>query len=198
VITGHFAIASAAASLPRRRTSTFAFLALCAASLAPDVVDVFYSLTGICSPYGLYSHTIHAVVLQAAVVGGIAYLASGSRATTALFVAVVLLHIPADYFTGHKLLMPGGEMVGLQLYDVPLYDFLLEAPILVVGWWLLRRSDRAPRWTASPWALVALLLVQGTFDALKVGEGGRLKPSRCFGPVGPPFQSGPFTVRTTN
>lgn len=198
MITGHFAIASAAASLPRRRTSTFAFLALCAASLAPDAVDLLYSITGICSPYGLYSHTLHAVVLQAAVIGGIAYLASGSRATAALFVAVVLLHIPADYFTGHKLLMPGGEMIGLQLYDVPLYDFLLEAPLLGIAWWLLRRSDRAPHWTSTPWALVALLFVQGSFDVLKLGEGGRLKPNRCFGPVSLPFPSGPATARTTD
>lgn len=178
--------------------STFVFLALCAASLAPDVMDVVYAITGICSPYGLYSHTVNAVVLQAAVIGGVAYLATGVRATTALFVAVVLLHMPADYVTGNKLLLPGGEMVGFHLYDKPLYDFLLEAPILLIGWWLLRRSDRAPRWTSSPWALVALLFVQGTFDVLKLGEGGRLKPSRCFGPVSLPFQSGPVTTRATN
>lgn len=198
MITGHFAIASAVASLPRRRASTFAFLALLVASLLPDGVDVLYSITGICSPYGLYSHTIHAVVLQAAVVGGLVFLASGSRPMTAVFVAVVLLHIPADYLTGHKLLMPGGEMVGLNLYEVPLYDFLLEAPALVAGWWLLRRRQRGPQWTSHLWTLVALLLVQGTFDALKLGEGGRLKPSRCFSTPAIAAESGLGTPRATD
>lgn len=190
MITGHFALSSAVATLPRTRMSTTWFLALLGASLAPDVVDVLYSMTGICSPYGLYSHTVHAVALQAAVVGGVAFLASGSRVTGALFAAVVLLHVPADYFTGSKLLVPGGEMTGLHLYDVPLYDFLLEAPILVAGWWLLRRSARGPQWTSSPWPLVALLVVQGAFDALKLGEGGRFKPSRCFSMVGAPREGG--------
>ncbi len=198
MITGHFAIASAAASAPRARIGTLAFFALLLASLTPDVVDVAYSLTGICSPYGLYSHTVHAVVLQAAVVGGAAFLASGSRSRGVLFAAVVLLHMPADYFTGSKLLLPGGEIVGMNLYDVPLHDFLLEVPVLVAGWWLLRRSERAPRWTSSPWTLVALVLVQGSFDALRLGEGGRLKPSRCFGPVGVARESGFGMHRATS
>ena len=174
---------------------TTLFLALMLASLLPDVVDVGYSIAGICSPYGLYSHTVHAVVLQAALAGGVVLLATGSRSMTALFVAVVLLHIPADFFTGHKLLLPGGEMVGLRLYDVPLHDFLLEVPILVAGWWLLRRSGRGPAWTSAVWVLVAVIVVQGVFDALRLGEGGRLKPSRCFSSSAPHSESG-FRAKT--
>ena len=191
MITGHFAIAGAVAGGSRARMTTFAFLALLAASLGPDIVDVGYSVTGICSPYGLYSHTVHAVVLEAALVGGVVFLTTGSRGMTALFVAVVLLHMPADYITGAKLLLPGGEFVGLNLYSVPLYDFVLETLVLVGGWWLLRRSERGPRWASSMSVLLVLVVVQGAFDALKLGEGGRLKPSRCYGPTKFMSQTGP-------
>jgi hypothetical protein len=155
------------------------FAALLLVSLAPDIADALYWAVGFCSPYGLYSHTVHAVVLEAALVGGIVLLVTGSRATALTFAIVVLLHIPADYFTGRKLLIPGGEMVGLRLYDRPLLDWLLETPITVGGWWLLRRSGRAPRWAASIWAILFVVLVQTTLDIIARPGGGGIKPNAC-------------------
>ena len=179
MITGHLGIAVGARSFSREPMGSILFLALLMAALVPDAVDTLYWVMNFCSPYGLYSHATWAVVLEAAIVGGVAFLATGSRGIAVTFAAVVLLHSPADYFTGRKIFAPGGEMLGLRLYERPLFDWLLEVPAVLVGWWLLRRSGRGPRWAASVWALVAVLLVQTTFDAVMIGRGGGLKPNSC-------------------
>ena len=159
--------------------SSVLFAAFLLASLAPDVVDALYWAVGFCSPYGLYSHTLHAVVLEAAVVSGIVFLATGSSRLTLTFATVVLLHIPADYFTGRKLFTPGGEMFGLRLYDRPLVDWALEVSIAFGGWWLLRRDGRAPRWAVSLRALVVVVALQTTLDAMaRPGRRG-FKPNAC-------------------
>ena len=180
MITGHLGIAGIVRSLAREEMSTGLVVAFALASIAPDIVDAAYFAFGICSPYGLYSHTLHAVALQAAVVGGVAYLATGSRVATVTFAAIVLLHIPADALTGRKLLMPGGEMTGLLLYEHPLYDFLLEVPTAVAGWWMLRRSGTAPRWATSAGVLLLALVVQATFDADSARAHRGTKPNACF------------------
>lgn len=160
--------------------STGLMVAFGLASFAPDIMDAAYFAFGICSPYGLYSHTLHAVVLQAAVVGGVAYLVTGSRVATATFAVIVLLHIPADALTGRKLLMPGGEMNGLLLYEHPLYDFLLEVPTGILGWWMLRRSGTAPRWATSSGVLLLGLIAQAAFDVDAARSSRGIKPNACF------------------
>lgn len=171
MITGHLGIAAAA----RSRWPGISLPWLLAASLAPDLLDVGYALAGFCSPYGLYSHTVPAAVLLAAVLGGGALLATGSRTAGLVTAAVVLAHLPLDLVTGHKLYWPGGELHGLDFYRRPLLDFLAEAPVVAAGWLLVRRSGRAPRWATTGFALLGVLLFQGTFDLL--GRG--LKPTGC-------------------
>ena len=179
MITGHFGIAGIVRSLAREKMSTGLTVAFGLASLAPDIMDGVLFAFGICNPYGLYSHTVHAVVLQAAVIAGAAYLGTGSRVAAVSFAAIVLLHIPADALTGRKLLLPGGEMLGLLLYERPLYDFLLEVPTAALGWWMLRRSGTAPRWATSVGVLILALGVQAAFDISAVSP-GRIKPNACF------------------
>jgi hypothetical protein len=179
VITGHLGVATAARSLSRRPMGSILFIALLLAAAVPDAVDALYWALDICSPYGLYSHTSYAVLLEAGIVGGLAFLATGSRGVALMFVVVVLLHSPADYLTGQKLFVPGGEMHGLRMYDHPLTDWLLEVPLVTAGWWLLRRSGRGPHWATSVWALSALLLVQTTLDVFVIGRGEGLKPNAC-------------------
>jgi hypothetical protein len=171
VITGHLGVAAAA----RVRWPVASLLWLLPVAIAPDLLDVGYAVIGICSPYGLYSHTVPAAALTGAVLGGIAFLATGSRAAGLLTVAVVLAHLPLDLVTGHKLYWPGGPLMGLGLYDRPLLDFLVELPVTLGGWWLLRRDRRAPRWATTGAAALALVVVQGTFDVLHRS----LKPSGC-------------------
>ena len=180
MITGHLGVAGAVRGATRTSTGALLLFALLVASLTPDIVDGAGVLFHICNPYGLYSHTVPAVAIEAALVGALAYLMTGSRSITLSFVVVVILHIAADYFTGRKLLMPGGEMVGLRGYDRPLRDFIVEVSLVVVGWWLLRRSGCTPRWTTAPWLLLFAIGVQAAFDSTVVGHGSSLKATACF------------------
>lgn len=171
MITGHLGVAAAA----NARWPALSLLWLVPVAIAPDLLDVGYSVARICSPYGLYSHTVPAAALTAAVLGGIAFLATGSRAAGLITAGVVLAHLPLDLVTGRKIFWPGGPLLGLQLYRRPVLDFLVEVPIGLGGWWLLRRSGRAPRYAAAGIAALGLVLLQATFDLV---EGG-LKPSGC-------------------
>ena len=178
MITGHFGIAAGVRSQSRAPMGSVLFLALLGAAVLPDAMDALYWVINLCSPYGLYSHTLYAVVLEAAVVGGAVFLLTGSRAVTLMFVVVVLLHSPADFFTGRKLFIPGDDLLGLRFYDRPVLDWLLEVPVAIVGWWMLRRSGRGPRWATSVWALALMVATQTTFDVLSTGQRS-LKPNRC-------------------
>lgn len=158
------------------------FLALLLAAMTPDVVDAIYFLLSICSPFGLYSHTVYAVVLEAALVGGAAFLITGSWRTGVLFAGIVLLHVPADFPTGHKLLFPGGELHGLDFYRSRWQDLLLEVPVIVAGWWLLRRSGQGPAWARSVWAVLVIVVPQLLFDL----QTSPIKPSGCISPTDAP------------
>jgi hypothetical protein len=66
---------------------------------------------------------------------------------------VVLAHVPANWLTGEKALWLHRPVVGLNLYRWPAVDFVLELPLIVGGWWMLRRAQGAPRGTVSGPAL---------------------------------------------
>lgn len=173
MIVGHVGVAAAARS-GWRHTSLPWLLVAC---VAPDLVDVALAAAHVCNPYGLYSHTVPAAALLAAVLGGAALLVTGSRVTALVAALMVLLHLPLDLVTGHKIFWPGGPMLGLDVYRHPLVDFLVEAPILLAGWWMLRRSRGAPWWATSVLAVCVLLAGQGALD-LMAGKG--VKPSACL------------------
>jgi hypothetical protein len=174
VITGHLGIAGAAHAGWRDSSLVW----LLGAAMAPDVVDGLFVLAGSCNPYGLYSHTLPAAALIAAVTGAAAYFATRQRATGLLAALLVLAHLPPDFVTGSKLFWPGGELRGLRLYDRPLADFVLEAALVTGGWRLLRARSWAPRWATSWLALVSLLVLQATADVIGAARGG-VKPSTC-------------------
>jgi hypothetical protein len=159
-----------------RRDSSL--LWLLGASMAPDVVDGLCYLARACNPNGLYSHTLPAAALLAVVTGVIAYVATKQRATGALCALLVLAHLPPDFITGHKLFWPGGEIMGLRLYDHPIADFALESALVGTGWGLLRRRGGAPRWATGRAALVGALALQIAVEAAGAILGG-VKPSRC-------------------
>lgn len=172
MITGHLGVAAAAGS--GRRDLPLLWLAL--ASVAPDVVDVAFALVSACNPYGLYSHSVPAAALIAAALGGAAFLATGRPAAGLVTALVVLLHLPLDLATGRKLYWPGGELLGLQWYTYHrLLDLVVEALLVTVGWWLVRRSAHAPRWAASRLTLGALVASQALFGLSPLD----LKPTGC-------------------
>ena len=184
MITGHLGVAGLLRPTQGRKFGQGAFVALAIASLFPDVLDGVFFLIGFCSPYGLYSHTIYSVLLQSAVVGATAFLFFDSPTVGVVFASAVILHLAADFFTGLKLMVPGGEFVGLNVYDRPWLDFVLEVPVVVSGWLVARRySERT--WMTSRWVLVLVLGVQLFYDAT---HSRRLrKPTACFRSMTPEF-----------
>lgn len=184
MITGHLGIAAALHA--SRRDSSLGWLL--GASMAPDVVDGLFVVAQTCNPHGLYSHTLPAAALIAAVTGAVAYLATDRRATGLLAALLVLAHVPLDFVTGHKLFWPGGELAGLRLYEWPALDFALESAIVTGGWWWMRARPWAPRWATTWVALAGLLVVQGAMDVAGRGRGG-VKPSACTRPVTPVLPS---------
>jgi hypothetical protein len=191
MVFGHLGIIAGARSLARSPNSTAGFVALVAAGFLPDLVDVVLFVSGTCSPYGLYSHTVPSVLLQAVVVASLAWLLTSSPAVAALFAAVVVLHVPADYFTGSKLLLPGGDRLwGLRLYERPILDGLVEMPAILAGWWILRRTQNGPRWSRSRWLLGVILMAQLAVCVSRLVFADGIKPSVCFD------QNETFSLRT--
>ena len=149
MITGHLGIAGAAHA--SRRDSSLLWLLV--AAMAPDIVDALFVVARRCNPHGLYSHTLPAAAMLAVVVGALAYFFTDQRATGVLAALLVLAHLPLDFITGRKLFWPGGELMGLRLYDHPIGDFVVEFALVCRGWWLLRTEAWAPRWATGRAAL---------------------------------------------
>lgn len=171
MITGHLGVAAAA----RSGWKNASLIWLMAGSVAPDVLDLTYAALRVCNPQGRYSHTLPVVVPLALLVGGVAFLATRSRATGLATALMVLLHLPPDLITGYKEYWPGGPMLGLDLYRRPLLDVLLEAAVVTTGWLLLRRAGSGPRWATSGYSLAGLLLLQALAGASVFGT----KPNAC-------------------
>ena len=171
MITGHVGIAFGARALDKRAAAAHAPLPwLFAASVAPDMLDGVYAVARYCNPSGAYSHSLPAVALLSLLFGAAAYVHTRSGTTAMLVAVLVVLHLPADYVTGHKALWPGGPVWGLFIYRWPWIDFFVELPVIVAGWWMLRRSGYTPRRTVSVLALAMWICVQGFFDV--VGKAG--------------------------
>ncbi len=59
----------------------------------------------------------------------------------ACVVAVTIAsHYGLDYFTGIKPTWPGGPAIGLDLYERPAIDLMLEGFVILAGWLLYRRT----------------------------------------------------------
>jgi hypothetical protein len=165
MIVGHIGIAYGVRALDKRAPDSCApLLWLLAAAVAPDVLDGVLALGKYCNPDDVLSHSLPAIAILAVLFGVGAFLHTRS-ATTALIVAgMVVLHLPPDFLTGRKGLWPGGPVVGLYIYRWGWLDLLVEVPVIVAGWWKLRRTRFAPRLAVSALALVAMLCVQLAFD----------------------------------
>jgi hypothetical protein len=185
MIAGHLAIALGLRSAIKREElfdhPRWLMPAFVIASIAPDLVDLAYAQARFCSPMGLYSHGVVPLITLAVfalVLGFVLF----SRGNVAGFLCLaVLVHLPADFITGEKLLWYNGPVVGLNLYRWPIADFFVELPVIVAGWWLLRRAPGARRahpWATSGLALAFLIGLQGAMDSAKL-MGEKVKPSGC-------------------
>ena len=110
-------------------------------AFAPDWVEWIFAQLG--HQNREISHSLISVGVGATIVA-LTYIA----VTRATMDGVVLWltyasHWPADFITGRKPTWPGGPIVGLQLYDHPLRDVVLESALVVVCWLIYCRSLQA-------------------------------------------------------
>jgi membrane-bound metal-dependent hydrolase YbcI (DUF457 family) len=159
----------AALGAKRVRTS-IGLVVLLVATYTPDWVDAGLCLAGLNNPVGMLSHSIPAIALFT-ILGFAAY-ATGTRDWRAALVvaAVILSHMFLDWITGYKPTWPGGPMIGLQLYDHPIADFIAEGVVIVIGALLYARTlpPRKRPWIDVSVMLGALLLLQLTLDIARM------------------------------
>jgi membrane-bound metal-dependent hydrolase YbcI (DUF457 family) len=154
----------------KRVRRSIGLVVLLVATYTPDWVDAGLCLAGLNNPVGMLSHSIPAIALFA-VLGFAAY-ATGTRDWRGALVvaAVILSHMFLDWITGYKPTWPGGPMIGLQLYDHPIADFIAEGVVIVIGALLYARTlpPRKRPWIDVSVMLGALLLLQLTLDIARM------------------------------
>jgi hypothetical protein len=155
--TGHVGFALGAHGL--RRAIPLWFLVI--ASQLPDWTDAGFCLAGIRpSVPGALSHSLPAVAVLALGAAIIYTLIYRDFSGMVLVAAVVASHAIGDYLTGIKPTWAGGPMIGLQLYERPVIDFILESFVILGGWLLYRRSLPQDRRSTEPvFTLLGSLIV---------------------------------------
>ena len=100
-----------------------------------------------------------------ATVGFAAYAVATRDWRAALVVAAVIVsHMFLDWITGYKPTWPGGPMIGLQLYDHPVADFVAEGIVIAIGALVYARTLPPRR---RPWIDVSVML--GALIVLQLG-----------------------------
>ena len=108
------------------------------ACYGPDWLEVALMFPGKREGMAIYTHSIPAVVIGAALAAGL-YAATRRPGARLIFLAW-LLHWPADLLTGRKPILFSTPLIGLDLYKLPLIDFALEAVVVIIGCALFARA----------------------------------------------------------
>ena len=149
---GHIGIALAATA----RRPDVPLAALIGASLLPDALAV------------PFFHTIPAIAVLVVVTYVVGQRLAGAGL---LLAALVLSHFLVDLVMANLRVWPGRDdvEVGLGLYDYPPVEFVLEAAVIVAGWFGWRRSLADPTPDRTRPMLVLLLVAQLAFAVLVSG-----------------------------
>jgi hypothetical protein len=160
VYVGHAAIAL----VLKAREPRLPIIPLTLACFGPDWVEVALMFPIKREGMAIYTHSIPAVILGATIAS---LLYAAFRQPAARMIALGwLLHWPADLLTGRKPMYTGTPLVGLDLYNLPFVDFLLESVVVVVGCAIFARRF-APRGDLRRVIVIlgtALILLQGAVD----------------------------------
>jgi hypothetical protein len=144
-----------AALAGKRARRSIGLIVLLIATYVPDWVDTGLCLVGHFTPAEMLSHSIPAVLLFA-LVGFVLYgWRTDDWAGAGILAAVILSHMFFDWITGDKPTWPGGPMIGLQLYDHPIADFIVEGTVIAIGG-VLYADTLPPR--RSPWIDISIML----------------------------------------
>ena len=158
---GHAAVALAL----RTRDPRVPIVPLVLACYGPDWLETVLGLWHGRAEMSLYTHYLPGLLaggLAAAALYAIAFQRPGGWTILAGW----LLHWPADFFTAHKGLLSPTDRIGLDLYNLPAADCVLEMSIVLVCCVLYARtfahSRTQRRWVAAMGAL--LLALQAMLD----------------------------------
>lgn len=155
-----------AALAGKRARRSIGLLVLLLATYTPDWVDTGLCAAGAFNTTEMLSHSIPAVLVFA-LAGFVLYGALARDWRGALVVAgVIVSHVLLDWITGYKPTWPGGPMIGLDLYEHPMLDFLAEAVVIVIGAILYARTLPRPERLSRNLSIMAgsLLFMQLAID----------------------------------
>lgn len=157
---GHAAVALALKS----RDPRVAIVPLTLACFGPDWLELVLMLPAKREGMAVYTHSIPAVLIGGAIAA--ALYAAFRRPGWPMILVGWLLHWPADLITGHKPLLFGTPLVGLDLYNVPLADFVLESVAIVIGcaYYARRFAPRGELRRIVYLLGATLILLQGAVD----------------------------------
>ena len=155
-----------AALTAKRVRASVGLLPLLIATYAPDWIDTGMCFAGAYDPRSMLSHSVPAVLFLA--LGGFTWYALVTRdwAGALIIAAVIVSHTFLDWITGTKPTWPGGPMIGLQLYDHPIADFVTETVVILIGALLYARTLPPGRRSRVDVSIMfgALLVLQLTID----------------------------------
>lgn len=158
---GHAAVALALKS----REPRVPLAPLVLACYGPDWLETVLGLFRGRSEMGLYTHYIPGV-LAGALAGAALYAVVFRRPGALMIFAGWLLHWPADFFTAHKGLLAPNDRIGLDFYNLPVADFVLESVVVVVCCALYARAfavtPQGRRWVIG--MASSLVVLQGLLD----------------------------------
>ena len=158
---GHAAVALAL----KAREPRLPIVPMALACYGPDWVEAALLFPHPREGMAPYTHSILAVLIGASLFAAVYAIATRRPGARWLMVGW-LLHWPADFLTGLKPLTGLNDIVGLDLYRLPLVDFALESVVIVIGCGLYaRRFARSEARRRLVVALgVALVVAQALLD----------------------------------
>jgi hypothetical protein len=163
VYVGHAGIAL----ILKSRAPEVPIVPLALACYGPDWIDAALMIPGPREGMAPYSHSLPALVIGAAVAGGL-YAFIARKPGAMVLVLGWLLHWPMDFLTGIKPVVGLRSLVGLDLYHLPLADVALESVVIVVACMIYARTfakQRRQRGLVVALA-ITLLVIQVTFDVV--------------------------------
>lgn len=132
-------------------------------AFAPDWIQ--WTLAALGGPRNpSISHSLLSVLIGATVVAGVYWGVSRSRADAAILWLMYLSHWAADFITAAKAIWPNSREFGLNLYQHPVLDVLVESLVVMLCWAAYRRSlEPEAREKRVGW------LIPGGLVALQIG-----------------------------
>ena len=126
-------------------------------AFAPDWIEWIAAAFGYHN--SIISHSLVSVGIGSTVFALAYWLATRAAADAAAVWLTYVSHWPADFITWVKPTWPGGPMVGLRLYQHPIWDVLLETVLVIVAWMAYRGSLEPEVQRRSITALIPLGLI---------------------------------------